>query len=428
MTTPTPWCSRPEKSRLLAVEMSDSGMNAGAKSSSEKSNSKMNDVPWRAGLFTGIGSMPGVEPVEAAALIAGELADLPHLVELPDRGPGADMLGRALAICVEMPGEVTPFGWRLARRPGLDSRRASDYLNWDLDAAEQHYAGAAWVKVQFAGPWTLAANVETPTGNRAITDAGAVRDIAASLAEGIAEQVADLAKRLPGTKFVIQIDEPELPAVLRGSLSTASGFGEIPAVSTAAAEELLAALVGSFDARPSIVHCCHPEIPMAMLRSAGFDAISLDLTAGMTLPATRLDQIGEAVEAGTVLLAGLVPTREPKPPSEDVTIGAPAGEGDARSRAETSDARDARARDRDFGQHNSGQRDSRQAGSLLFDFHDVAQPLLDLWHRLGLPDRTLHQVVVTPTSGLAGADDAWARQALTLARDAARVIADRALG
>jgi len=331
-------------------------------------------TPWRAGLATGVGSLPGTDPDEAARLVAGDLPDLPHLSELPDRGPGADMLGRALALAVDMPAEVTPFGWRLARRPGSDIRRARDFLRWDLDAAEQHYAGSAWVKVQVAGPWTLAAHVETPSGNRAVTDAGAVRDLAASLAEGVAAHIADVSKRLPATGVVVQIDEPSLPSVLAGALPTASGFGAVPAVTAPDAAQLLAGLVGALAGRPTVVHCCHPDIPLALLRGAGFDALSLDLSASVTLPAAALDQVGEAVEDGAVLLAGLVPTREP---------------------------------------------------SSSPDFKAVAAPLLDLWHRLGLPDARLRQVVVTPTCGLAGATPEWARRALALARDAAKLIAER---
>ncbi len=350
-------------------------------------------APWQAGLATGLGSVPGTDPGEAARLVAGEV-DLPHLAELPDRGPGADMLGRALAICVDLPAEVTPFGWRLARRPGGDIRRARDFLRWDLDAAEQHYAGAEWIKIQAAGPWTLAAQVETPQGNRAVTDAGAVRDLAASLAEGLTAHVADLAKRLPGTGIVVQIDEPSLPAVLAGNLPTASGFGTVRAIAAADAEQLLAGLVDAQDGRPTVVHCCHPDAPLRLLRRAGFDALSLDLSAGMTESSATLDQIGEAVEAGTVLFAGLVPSREPR-------------------------------RDAD------GPGPGRSAGAPApgpFDFRRAAQPLLDLWHRLGLPDKSLTQVVVTPTCGLAGATSEWTRRALTIARDAATLLADRARG
>lgn len=332
-------------------------------------------TPWRAGLATGIGSMPGLDAGEAAALVAGELPDLPHLVELPQRGPEADMIGRALAVCVDLPFELAPFGWRLTRRTGGDQRRARDYLAWDLDAAEQHFAGAPWVKVQVAGPWTLAATVETPNGNRALTDAGAVRDIAASLTEGIGQFLGDLGGRLPGTRFVVQVDEPSLPLVLTGALPTASGFGRVAAVPGPDAAALLSRLVEPLGDAVAAVHCCHEDVPVALLRSAGFSAISLDLTAAGALSADRLDALGEAVEAGTVLLAGLVPTGEPAPG---------------------------------------------------FGFNAAAAPLLDLWHRLGLPDRALERVVVTPTCGLSGASAGWARRALALCRDAAKLLAERA--
>jgi hypothetical protein len=298
-----------------------------------------------------------------------------------------------------MPAEVTPFGWRLARRPGGDIRRARDFLRWDLDAAEQHYAGAPWVKVQLTGPWTLAAQVETPRGNRAVTDRGAVRDLAASLTEGLAAHVADLAKRLPGTGVVIQIDEPSLPAVLAGSLSTASGFGTVRAVAAPDVVQLLAGLVDAQGGRPTVVHCCHPDAPLGLLRRAGFDALSLDLSASVTLSSAQLDQIGEAVEAGTVLFAGLVPVRG----------GAGRADGDA-GRA------DAGHTSRDTAPGSAAREDS---------FHAVAAPLLDLWHRLGLPDSSLGRVVVTPTCGLAGVAPDRMRHVLALARDAARLLAER---
>lgn len=62
---------------------------------------------------TGIGSMPGTDSAEAARIVAGEL-DVPHLVELPARGPGGDMLGRTLALVSSVTGEfaaeTTPDG------------------------------------------------------------------------------------------------------------------------------------------------------------------------------------------------------------------------------------------------------------------------------------------------------------------------------
>ena len=39
--------------------------------------------PWQPASATGVGSLPGTDPVEAQRLIFGELPDLPHLAELP---------------------------------------------------------------------------------------------------------------------------------------------------------------------------------------------------------------------------------------------------------------------------------------------------------------------------------------------------------
>jgi methionine synthase II (cobalamin-independent) len=344
------------------------------------------DTPWRPAVATGIGSMPGTDPEAAAAVVAGELPDLPHLVELPDRGAGADLIGRTLGLLVSIVGEVVPSGWRISRRPGRDQRRAVDHLAWDLDAAERHFAGAPWCKVQAAGPWTLAAQLEVPSGNRALTDAGAVDDLTASLAEGLAAQLADLGRRLPGTRFVVQLDEPVLPAVLAGRLPTASGFGTVSAVEPQRAGEVLQRLVDALPTEHVVAHCCAAEPPLGLLRDSGFRALSVDLTAitggrrGMpaatpTYPAARLDPIGEAVEAGAALLVGLVPSTSPPPGRPDAGL------------------------------------------------RRWVDPLLQVWDRLGLSRHALATgVVPTPSCGLAGADQAWAEQALRICGELARAL------
>jgi hypothetical protein len=50
---------------------------------------------------TGIGSWPGSSAREAAEVVVGELHTLPHLVELPARGVGADTIG--------VPGRTRPL-------------------------------------------------------------------------------------------------------------------------------------------------------------------------------------------------------------------------------------------------------------------------------------------------------------------------------
>ena len=161
--------------------------------------------------------MPGTDPAEAMRVVAGELPDFPYLPELPDRGPGADLTGRTAALLVDMPAEVTPRGWRLAERPGRDLARARSMLASDLDVLEEVLQGFEGpLKIQLCGPWTLAATLElTRTMNMALADPGAVADLTASLAEGAAAYAADVAKRVPGGKLVVQFDEPALPSVSR---------------------------------------------------------------------------------------------------------------------------------------------------------------------------------------------------------------------
>src|ERR1700722_13847054 len=94
--------------------------------------------PWASGTATGVGSMPGENPLEAARVVAGELPDFPYLAELPGRGPGADITGRAAGLLVDIPVELAgPRGWRIAERPGIDLRRARSLLSTDLDAMEE---------------------------------------------------------------------------------------------------------------------------------------------------------------------------------------------------------------------------------------------------------------------------------------------------
>ncbi|NUU20641.1 MAG: methionine synthase, partial [Streptomycetaceae bacterium] len=188
--------------------------------------------------------MPGTDAREAVRLVVGELPAFPHLPELPDRGVGADLTGRGAGLLVDLFADVQPSGWRFTDRPGRDHRRAAAWLREDLDALEeftQGYRGP--LKVQLAGPWTLAVTIELAHGDKALADPGACRDIAASLAEGLRGHVADLRKRIPGGELVVQFDEPALPAVLAGSVPTASGFGKLRAVDKAVVREALRTVI-----------------------------------------------------------------------------------------------------------------------------------------------------------------------------------------
>jgi len=324
--------------------------------------------PWPAGAATGVGSLPGTDIDEALRVVFGELPDLPHLPELPGRGVGAELIGRGAALLAELPVEIQPSGWRLTARPGRDLRRSRDILQRDLDALEAAAEGYTGVlKIQVAGPWTLAASVELPSGHRVVSDHGAARDLAESLAEGLRGHLADVARRVPGATIVTQLDEPSVPAVLAAHIPTPSGWGTVRAVEASVVEQALGDVLSVAETGARIVHCCAGDAPLALFRGAGADAVALDAALS-----TDRDALGEAVEAGTSLWLGVVPS---------------------------TDAR--------------------------ISLDGAREPIQNLWRELGFADDQLATALVpTPACGLAGASPDYARRALEVVRDVGRSLRD----
>jgi Cobalamin-independent synthase, Catalytic domain len=330
-------------------------------------------VPGRA---SGVGSWPGDDVVEAARTTFGELADphVPYLPELPARGPGADLVGRAAAVLVDLPVDLQPAGWRLVDRPGRDLARAQAWLRQDLDVlaeVAEGYEGP--LKVQFSGPWTLAAGVHLPRLERAVVDAGAVRDLAASLAEGVARHVGEVQRLVPGSQVIVQLDEPSLPAVLAGSLATASGFGRLRAVEEQVVVDGLAAVLAaatSAGALGTLVHCCADAPPVDVLARARPDGLSFDVAR---LGREGWEAVAAAVEGSTALWAGVVPTSGELP-----SVGA------------------------------------------------AVEAVWSRWRALGLDAFLLNSVILTPACGLAASTPADARARLGRAKQAASALAERA--
>ncbi len=315
---------------------------------------------------TGVGSLPGTDPVEALRVVLGELPELPYLPELPGRGAGADMLGRSAALLVDLAVDLTPAGWRLVPRSGVDQRRAREFLARDLDALHEVAGGySGTFKVQATGPWTLAAGLERTRGDRAVVDPGARRDLAQSLTEGVVAHAAEVAARLPGARVVVQLDEPGVPAVLQGALPTITGFGKLAPVEASVVEQELAAVVGALPG-PVVVHCCADRAPLELFRAAGAAAVSFD--SGLV---QDLDAIGTAVDAGLHLVLGVVP-------GSDATLPAPKA---------------------------------------------TAFRLRAWWNELGFAaDELAAAVTLSPSCGLAGATPGYARSAMTHVREAARYL------
>lgn len=327
------------------------------------------------GLATGIGSWPGTDTREAAAVIVGELAELPHLVELPGRGVGADMVGRTGALLVDMFFDTSTRTYRLARRPSAVGKRSVRLLRDDLDALEEAWEKAGFVganktvKLQACGPLTLAAEVELSNGHRVLTDAGAVRDLVGSLAEGIAQHVAEVGRRL-GAQVIVQLDEPSLPEVLAGTLRGVTSMERVAAVPEPEALSLLDTVVAAAGV-PVAVHNCSAAPPLGMLRRSEAAIIGVDVAP---LRTADLDSIGELLDSGKTIALGLVPAVEPAVPPT---------------------------------------------------WRGVAAPALALVDRIGFPRATLStQVLVTPACGLAGATQGWARTALRLCSEVARAFAE----
>src|SRR5712675_573999 len=267
--------------------------------------------------------MPGTNPAEAMRVVAGELPDFPHLP------------------------------------------RARSMLSSDLDAMEEVLDGFRGpLKIQLCGPWTLAATLELPrTLNVAIADPGAVAELTASLAEGAAAHVAEIAKRVPGAHLVVQFDEPALPAVAGGEVPTASGLSRLRPVEAETLRERLAqVIVGT--GKYTVVHSCAPAVPFGIIRAAGAGAVSFDLSQ---LRRGEGDEVAEAAEAGLGLLIGAVPAV----PDPDAGTGVPGIAAPPRGPSGPGD----------------GSVEARQ----------TAERIIRLYHRLGLPLATCpDQVVITP--------------------------------
>jgi hypothetical protein len=151
-----------------------------------------------------------------------------------------------------------------------------------------------------------------------------------------------------------------------------SGYGRVPAVAAPEAREGLAAVLDAArDAGAlTVVHCCARDVPIALLREGGADAVSLDVTL---LDASGWESVAASVEAGMALWAGVVPT----------------------------------------------------AGSLP-GTGQLADIVTARWREVGLPVSGLVGVVVTPTCGLVGSSPAGARAALRRGVEVAAELTERA--
>ncbi|MFZ2509880.1 MAG: vitamin-B12 independent methionine synthase [Gordonia sp. (in: high G+C Gram-positive bacteria)] len=339
----------------------------------------MTGLRFPAGTATGLGSMPGVDPRESAAIVTGEVG-LPYLPELPERGVGADLIGRTAGLLTELPVDYVHRTYRFSASPTAETRRARDYLRWDLDALDERWETSGFageveiLKIQTAGPYTFAAHVELRGGHKVVRDHGAVRDVIDALAEGVATHVAEVERRL-GVRVVVQVDEPSIGAVIDGTITPLTRLDPIAPIPVAEVAEGLTRLATQIG-RPLLLHsCAAPRWQLIDALGEAVDGLAVSLDLG-TIGERDFDALGGYLDGGGVLAAGVVPALDPRvaPDAEELAL--------------------------------------RVAG------------LID---RIGLPRRILAEnLLVTPACGLAGATTEWTTRALRLSASTARALVDLA--
>lgn len=251
--------------------------------------------------FYGLGELPGASIIAAADIVVGETGDLRQLPILPARG--VDVVGLTTGILPGINVDAGPRSWVLSARPQLRTRRMWDRVEADLDQCEQ-----AWgtridaVKIQVAGPWTLSASIELSNGHRALTDAGALRDLTESLIAGIQEYSADVRARFD-TEVYVQLDEPLLAQVREGSLPGTSQFDEIPSINDADLGEWLSGVIERAEVRYLNQTGYPPLWKVAQVAGVETCQVTLDTVRG----SEQYDGMGHALAAG--MRVGLGMTR-----------------------------------------------------------------------------------------------------------------------
>ena len=169
--------------------------------------------------------------------------------------------------------------------------------------------------------------------------------------------------------MVVQFDEPLLTVALAGRLTGVTSLSTVHPVDETRFISLLDECVSAVGGE-AMLHSCAAELPWKALRRSTISAVSLDAA---TVGSDDLDGLGEFIDSGRTVVLGLVPAVAPaRPPSVE----------------------------------------------------ELAAAAVAVTDRLGFPRAVLRdRIGISPTCGLAGATDAWARSAVGLAQRVAEVMA-----
>ncbi len=225
------------------------------------------------------GTWGGVDAAEAARVTIGEAAaeHWPVLPELPERGPGADAVGRTAALLPELAVDLQPHGWRIAPSSaglGVDRRRAVSYLAEDLhrwaDVAGAEGLAVDRLALRVHGPLSLLAGLWLPGGERVLVDAGARRDVVDALAEALASLMRRVREQTEARHIGLVLDEPRAAAAQAGTLPTASGYRTVRALPRDEARRHWSRVLEALDGSADCVWLNAEPRPVSAERSGAF--------------------------------------------------------------------------------------------------------------------------------------------------------------
>ena len=296
-------------------------------------------------------------------------------MELPARGVGADTIGRASALLVDIGIDTVPRGYRIAAGRSAVTRRAASLLDEDIDALEEAWetAGLRGGTADGEGASARADHTGRAAGTarrpprhhrfRCVTRPGRVAGRRCGRPSGGGGPAAV-------HPVVVQFDEPSLPAALEGRLTGVTSLTPVHPVDESMAIGLLDDCVSAVGA-DVVLHSCASGLSWKMLQRSTIHAVSIDVS---TLTAADLDGVGEFVDSGRTVMLGVVPSTSPARPTSA---------------------------------------------------EEIAKSAVAVNDRLGFARSVLRERIgITPACGLAGATQEWARTAIELTQKAVDAIAE----
>lgn len=203
------------------------------------------------------------------------------------------LLPSTLVLLAETTGDLASYGWRMGPGRGRAWQHAREQRERLIDAARiALYGYEGPVMVTALGPASLAASTFLSSGERTLSDPGAVRDLPMLLAEGLTEQLDLIRDRVPGAQPQLLLREDAVAAVVAGRIPTPSGRRRYPPIPAPEVGTLWRCLVAALGETGSL----------------GAEDITLGVGADAAL-------ITAAREAGARRLA-VAPRRQPALPTE----------------------------------------------------------------------------------------------------------------